>query len=140
MKDKCFVDTNILVYAHDLDAGSKQETAKKWITQLWESGTGVLSTQVIHEFYVTITRKISKPLTQSEVRGLIKTYFAWEIVTNDLEIFLQATENETNYKLSFWDALIIAAASSTNASILITEDLNHGQMIEGVQIQNPFVM
>lgn len=138
MSDKCFVDTNILVYAHDLDSGAKRETAKQAIKRLWNTGTGVISTQVLHEFYVTLTRKITKPLAQSDAKDLIKTYFPWEIVTNDPETFLHAIDIETRHTLSFWDSLIIAAASSANAAILLTEDLNHGQIIEGIRIQSPF--
>ncbi len=79
MKDKIFVDTNILVYAHDLDAGRKYEIASRIIEDLWESETGVISTQVIQEFYVTVTRKIPLPLSRAQARGIIENYFVWQL-------------------------------------------------------------
>jgi len=138
MKGKTFVDTNILVYAHDLDAGAKHEAARELVSQLWESKQGVLSTQVIQELYVTLTKKIPKPLDKLTARGIIKRYFTWDISINDSEIILQASEIEEGYKISFWDALIVAAAFAQNSDIILTEDLNHGQYIEGIFIKNPF--
>lgn len=139
MKDRTFVDTNILVYAHDLDAGNKHKIAKKTVFQLWESKLGVLSTQVFQEFYVTLTKKIPNPIDKAIVRRLIKRYFSWEVVINNPEIIIQASEIEENYKISFWDALIVSAAFSQNAATILTEDLNHGQYIEGIKIKNPFL-
>jgi predicted nucleic acid-binding protein len=139
MSGKIFVDTNILVYAHDLDAGEKHETAKEIIIQLWESRSALISTQVLQELYVTLTRKIPQPLDGSMVRRILSSYLSWEIIVNEPEIILQAGEIEESYMISFWDALIVAAAFSGNASTLFTEDLNHGQYIEGVLIKNPFM-
>ena len=139
MSDKIFFDTNILVYAHDLDAGNKNEVAAKLISQLWESRNGVLSTQVLQECYVTLTKKVVRPLGKVAVRRLLQSYFSWEIVVNDLQAILHASEIEEAHNLSFWDALIVAAACSKNASIILTEDLSHGQCIVGILIQNPFV-
>jgi len=139
MKDRTFVDTNILVYAHDLDAENKHKIAKETIFKLWESKLGVLSTQVFQEFYVTLTKKIPNPIDKVIVRRLIKRYFSWEVVINNPEIIIQASEIEENYKISFWDALIVSAAFSQNAATILTEDLNHGQYIEGIKIKNPFL-
>lgn len=139
MSDKIFVDTNILVYAHDLDAGNKHEVAAKSISQLWESRNGVLSTQVLQECYVTLTKKVVQPLGTVAVRRLLQSYFSWDIAVNDPQTILQASEIEEAHNLSFWDALIVAAASSKNVAVILTEDLNHGQMIEGILIQNPFL-
>ena len=139
MKGKTFVDTNILVYAHDLDAGKKHEIAAKAISRLWESKLGILSTQVLQELYVTLTRKIPQPLGRSTVGRLLKSYFSWHLVINDPEIILQAIEIEESYKISFWDALIVSAAFSENATTILTEDLNHGQYFEGILIVNPFI-
>lgn len=138
MNDKSFVDTNIMVYAHDLDAGEKHEIAKRTLITLWESGTGVISTQVLQEFYVTLTRKVPNPLKKSLVRSIIKNYLVWEVVVNNGETILQAIEIEENYNISFWDAMIVSAAYSKNAAFIITEDLNDGQQIEGIIIVNPF--
>jgi len=139
MSDRAFVDTNVLVYAHDLDAGNKHEVAAKLISQLWKSRNGVLSTQVLQECYVTLTKKVVRPLGKVAVRRLLQSYFSWEIAVNDLQTILQASEIEEAHNLSFWDALIVAAASSKNVTLILTEDLNHGQMIEGILIQNPFL-
>jgi len=139
MTDRTFVDTNILVYAHDLDAGKKHGLAKQVVTELWENRSGVLSTQVIQEFYVTLTRKIPAPLKKSTVIRIIKSFLNWEIVINDAPIILQACEIEETYNLSFWDALIVSAAYSRNVTTILTEDLNHGQRVEGILIVNPFM-
>jgi len=139
MTDRTFVDTNILVYAHDLDAGKKHGLAKQVVTELWENRLGVLSTQVIQEFYVTLTRKIPAPLKKSTVIRIIKSFLNWEIVINDAPIILQACEIEETYNLSFWDALIVSAAYSRNVTTILTEDLNHGQRVEGILIVNPFM-
>ncbi len=138
MNDKSFVDTNIMVYAHDLDAGEKHEIAKRTLITLWESGTGVISTQVLQEFYVTLTRKVPNPLKKSLVRSILKNYLVWEVVVNNGETILHAIEIEENYNISFWDSMIVSAAYSKNAAFIITEDLNDGQQIEGIIIVNPF--
>ena len=139
MTDKVFVDTNILVYAHDLDAGDKHGSAADIVSKLWESRTGVLSIQVLQEFYVTLTRKVSSPLSKLEARKLLQKYSNWNVVLNDPSIVIQASEIEESYNISFWDALIVSAAYSQNVPRILTEDLNHGQSIEGVLIENPFI-
>ncbi len=138
MTDKTFVDTNVLVYAHDLDAGEKHEIAIGVISDLWESGNGVISTQVLEELYVTLTKKVPSPQKKSQVRRILNNYLAWELAVNNGQTILQASEIEENYNISFWDALIVSAAYSKNAAILLTEDLNVGQLIEGIKIVNPF--
>ena len=138
MTDSLFVDTNILIYAHDLDAGTKNSKASQLLINLWETGTGILSIQVLQEFYVNITRKIPSPLTRSVARGLISNYMAWQVELNTPQTLLHASEIEERYQLSFWDALIIAAAYQGGSDKILTEDLNHGQVIEGILIENPF--
>jgi len=138
MTDKVFVDTNILVYAHDLDSGNKHNQAAEIVSQLWESRNGVLSTQVLQEFYVTLTRKVSSTLSKLEARKLVQKYSHWHLVLNDPSIIIQASEIEESNNISFWDALIVSAAYSQNVPTILTEDLNHGQIIEGIFIKNPF--
>ena len=138
MSDKTFIDTNILVYAHDLDNELKHSVAKKIIIDMWESKTGVLSTQVLQEFYVMLTRKIPRPIEKTVVRGLIKSYLNLDVVVITGDIILHASEIEESFKLSFWDALIVSAAYSRNVTSILTEDLNEGQKIEGILIVNPF--
>lgn len=138
MKDKIFIDTNILVYAHDLDAGIKHDEAAETVERLWESGQGILSTQVLQELYVTLTRKIPQPLDRTVVRRMVKNYASWDVVINGPEIIILASELEEIHKISFWDAMIVASAFYGNASAILTEDLNHGQFMEGILIKNPF--
>lgn len=139
MTDRVFVDTNVLIYAHDLDAGPKHERAVSVISDLWEKENGVISAQVLQEFYVNVTRKIPKPITSAAARGIIRNYLAWHVEPNDAPAVLLASEIEEKYRLSFWDALIVAAASRAGADRILSEDLNHGQLIEGIQIENPFL-
>lgn len=139
MTDKVFVDTNILVYAHDLDAGQKHQSAASLVRVVWETENGVLSTQVLQEFYVNVTRKIPKPLAAARARGIVANYMNWQIEINGADTILFASEIEERHQLSFWDAMIVAAAIRVGAVELLTEDLNHGQVIEGVKIRNPFV-
>jgi predicted nucleic acid-binding protein len=138
MNGKIFVDTNILIYAHDKDAGEKHLKARDLIKAIWNEGNGTLSTQVLQEFYITVRRKIPQPIFPSQARGIIESYLVWEVIQNDANSILKASEIEERYQISFWDALIIAAAIEANAERVLTEDLNDGQLIEGVLIVNPF--
>jgi predicted nucleic acid-binding protein len=139
MNDKCFVDTNILVYAHDRSAGLKHQRAQTLLEQLWDSGQGVLSTQVLQELCINLRRRIHRPLPVEEVRLLIRDYATWEVVTNTPESILQALDIEQRYKTSFWDALILQAAESSGASILYSEDLATGQRYRKVRVINPLI-
>lgn len=139
MSDKTFVDTNILVYAHDLDAPSKNEIARNNLRDLWLDGTGSLSPQVLQEFYVTITRKIKKPVPKEAARLLVKTYGMWCIDVTSADV-TAAFRIEDEAKIAFWDALIVASAVKAGASKLLSEDLNAGQVIAGVRIENPFAL
>jgi len=139
MSDRIFVDTNILVYAHDLSSGDRHAKASAVIESLWEAGTGVISTQVLQEFYVTVTRKIKNPLKSAEAREIIRNYLAWPVQINDPETTIRTSEIEEKNSLSFWDALIVAAALRLQAKKIISEDLNHGQIIEGILIENPLL-
>jgi len=140
MKGRIFVDTNILIYAHDLDAGPRHDIAASAIEELWEDGNGVMSTQVLQEFYVNITRKIKPPLAQARARGIVENYLSWHIEVNEPDTVLLASEIEERHLLSFWDALILAAACRAKVDKILTEDLNHGQKIEGILIENPFAI
>ena len=140
MSDKCFVDTNILVYAHDCSAGLKYERAETLIETLWGSGRGVLSTQVLQELCINLRRKISKPLPIDEVRQIIRDYSTWEVIINTSESVLEALDIEARYKTSFWDALIVQAADSAGASVLYSEDLADGQRYGAMRVVNPLTM
>jgi predicted nucleic acid-binding protein len=139
MSDRVFIDTNVLIYAHDIQAGGKQEKAAQVLGDLWEKRTGVLSTQVLQEFYVNVTRKIPTPLNRSTARDIIRQYSVWSVVEPDADMIIRASELEESQQLSFWDAMIVAAARQAGAEKILTEDLNHGEVINGVIIENPFV-
>ena len=139
MNGKVFVDTNVLVYAHDLDAGSKNEIASILVQELWEQEIGVISTQVLQEFYVSVTRKIPRPLAPAAARGIIENYLFWPVELNDSNTILSASEIAERHLFSFWDSLIIAAAKNAQVDKIFTEDLNSGQVIEGILIENPFL-
>lgn len=137
MSDRCFVDTNILVYAHDRSTGIKHIRARDLLESLWDSGNGVLSTQVLQELCVNLRRKAGNPLSVDEIRLLIRDYAAWEVVTNTPDSVLEALEIENRYKISFWDALIIQAARQAGATILYSEDLAAGQHYGSIRVVNP---
>jgi predicted nucleic acid-binding protein len=139
MNSKCFVDTDILVYAHDRSAGIKHSRAKAIIEELWDSGRGVLSTQVLQEVCVNLRRKAGAPLSINEVRQLARDYSTWEVVTNTVDSVLRALDIEARYKTSFWDALIIDAAEAAGALTLYSEDLASKQRYGAVQVVNPLL-
>ena len=139
MSGKCFVDTNILVYAHDRSAGVKHQRAQMLVQQLWDSGQGALSTQVLQELCINLRRKAGNPLPVDEVRLLLRDYSTWEVVTNTPESVLKALDIEMRYRISFWDALIIEAAEEAGASILYSEDLAAGQHYGAIQVVNPLL-
>jgi predicted nucleic acid-binding protein len=127
MSDKCFVDTNVLVYAHDSSAGWKHDTAHALMAQLWGSGSGVLSTQVLQELCVVLRRRAALPLSTDDTRKVVETFLSWEIVVNTPVSVLRALYLESRYQISFWDALILQAAEISGAAILYSEDLASGQ-------------
>lgn len=138
MSGKIFLDTNILIYAYDIDAGDKHKIAHEIVKGLWEKKTGVLSSQILQEFYVNVTKKITNPLTPVEARWIIRSYVCWDIKKSTPMSVIMASEIEEKYRISFWDALVIVAAYEAGVDKILTEDLNSGQIIEGILIENPF--
>lgn len=139
MADKYFVDTSILIYAHDRSAGVKHDRARQVIERLWTTGQGVLSTQVLQELCINLRRKVAPPLPVDDVRQLVQDYLSWEVVVNTPESVLEALEIEERYKISFWDALLLIAAEHSGAAALYSEDLAAGQRYGAIQIVNPLV-
>jgi predicted nucleic acid-binding protein len=135
---RAFVDTNVLLYAHDTSDARKQPIARGLLEDLWANRTGVLSTQVLQEFYVIGTRKLASPLTRAEAREIIDLYALWPVIVIEPALILNASRLEEEQQLSFWDALIIEAARVAGATRLLTEDLQSGRIIAGVRIENPF--
>jgi predicted nucleic acid-binding protein len=138
MNDRVLVDTNILVYAYDVDAGDKQIKAAEILDALWQQGNGVLTTQVLAEFFITTTQKVKQRLSLPDARQIIEDYRAgWTIFTTTPDTVLRAIASVELHRLSFWDAMIWAAAVINHVSIIYSEDMQHGQIIEGVRIENP---
>ena len=135
---KVFVDTNVLVYAHDATAGHKQERAREAIMELWNTQAGVLSTQVLQELFVSLTKKIPHPLENRKARRILEDLCAWEVVVNDEQAIFAAIDIQPKFRLSFWDSLILEAAHRSGATTLLSEDLSQGQRIRGLTIVNPF--
>lgn len=134
-----FVDTNILVYAEDRDAGSKHTIARELVTDLWHSGEGVLSIQVLQEFFVNVTRKVRQPLAPDNAFTIVEQYLTWRVVENTGDLLLGGIRLASTLKISFWDALMVQAALVAGCDRLWTEDLNHGQRIGDLVITNPFL-
>jgi predicted nucleic acid-binding protein len=134
-----FIDTNILVYAHDVSASEKHEKAKTLVSDLWKSRNGCLSIQVLQEFYVTVVNKVSVPLRPETASAIIKDLAQWLLHIPDANDILEAINIQQRNKLSFWDSMVIRSASVLNCSFILSEDLNSGQSCEKVTIVNPFI-
>lgn len=133
-----FVDANVLVYAFDASAARKQRAAQGLLERLWESGTGCLSIQVLQEFFVTITKKVPKPLPVDEAKARIREFAAWTVFAPAAEDVLTAIDLHVQSQIGFWDAMVVLAAAESGCDVLWTEDLHDGQLLRGVRIQNPF--
>jgi predicted nucleic acid-binding protein len=138
MSVKTFVDSNILIYAHDLDAGIRRQEAAERLKVLWRDSAGCLSAQVLQEFYVNVTQKIRAPLSRTAAREVIRSYRVWVHSVITPETIVRASEIGEIWHISFWDGMIVAAAEQDGVSELLTEDLNHGQLVAGIRIVNPF--
>lgn len=139
MGDRYFLDTNILMYAHDTAAGAKHDRARAMVEELWRDRSGVVSTQVLQELTVNLRRKTGRPLDGKKTREIVADYLSWHVVINTGESILEALDLEGRYRISFWDALVVQAALVAGADILYSEDLSHGQMYGSVRVVNPFV-
>lgn len=140
MKDgKMFVDTNIIVYAYDSSAGEKHAAAAALMKKLWHTGHGIISTQVLQEFFVTVTKKIEKPLNAAQARTIVRDLLKWKTVIVGGEIILEAIDLHNEHNYSFWDSVVIASALEGGAGTLLSEDLSNKQKIKGLVIRNPFL-
>jgi len=135
-----FVDTNVLIYGEDGAAPEKQAQANAWLGVLWQRRAGRLSTQVLHEFYVNVTRKARPPMPAGDARAEVRRYQRWNPWTIDHATVESAWSVESRFGFSYWDALIVAAAQAQRCAYLLSEDLQHGQQIDSVQIINPFLV
>lgn len=136
---RSFLDSNVLLYAHDLSAGLKREVAIELVRGLWESRTGRLSIQVLQEFFVNATRKLPRPLNVEETREVVEDFSYWEVHRPGTGDVLGAIDTSRRLGISFWDAMIIRSAACQGCRVLYSEDLNAGQLYEGgVRVENPF--
>ena len=133
-----FVDTNVLIYAHDQSAGAKHERASALLKELWENSNGCLSVQVLQEFYVNVTRKIAKPLDVDTAKRVIADLGQWTVHSPNVEDVVEAIDAQGRFKLSFWDSMIITSAARLDCGIVWSEDLNDGQNYDDVKVINPF--
>ncbi len=138
-KGRFFVDTNLLVYAYDSSAGKKWKTSLEVLSLLWTHRTGVLSTQVIQEFFVSLTQKVKNPILPEEVKEIVSDLLRWPLVVNEGGSILRAVDLQIKYRFSFWDSLILQAAIASKSEFLLSEDFQDGQVIESVTIINPFL-
>lgn len=138
MSDKCFVDTNILVDARDAGAGVKHTKADALIRELWATRSGRLSVQVLNKYFVTVTRKLRPGLSSAEAWADMESLRAWEPVAMDWRLLEKGRKIFTSHSLSWRDSLILAAAETSGANILYSEDLQHGATYGGVTVVNPF--
>ena len=138
MTEPVFVDTNVLVYRHDASEPAKQARAEDWYQYVWRRRAGRLSFQVLQELYSTLTRKLTPRFDVDRARALVRDLAAWQPVATDVALLERAWRLEARFSLSWWDALIIAAAQASECRVLLTEDLQAGRMFETVRVVDPF--
>jgi predicted nucleic acid-binding protein len=138
-RDLAFVDTNVLVYAFDRSSSPKKRVAQRLINRLMDEDRLRVSTQVLQELFVTLTREVSRPCSSDEALAVLEDLAAWPLMAVDYAAIRAAVGLAGQAKISFWDALVVVAAARTGAAVLYTEDMNDGQEILGVRIGNPFV-
>jgi predicted nucleic acid-binding protein len=133
-----FVDTNVFVYRFDASEPAKQERCESWLRDLWGSGQGRLSVQILQELYVTLTRKVDDPLPTAEARQVVQALFSWDPLLLDRRVLEGAWVLQDRYSLSWWDALVVSASQVSGSGFLLTEDLTHDQDLDGVRVVDPF--
>ena len=135
---RAFVDTNVLVYAHDASARTKREIAAALVARLWESGDGCVSIQVLQELFVIVTRKIPQPLSTPAARNAVEDFARWSVHQPRADDVLSAIRLHERYRISFWDAMIVESAAQLGCDVVYSEDLNAGQRYDGVLVVDPF--
>ena len=139
MSGKYFIDTNIIVYAHDSDYPDKQISAQKIIFDGMRGNKGVISAQVLSELFVTITKKIKQKYSVPAAKHEILLLSHLSVVDIDYDLVIRAVSTQNQYQLSYWDSLIVAAAERSDCDTLYSEDLSHGQKYFGIKCINPFI-
>ena len=133
-----FVDTNVIVYRHDIRDPRKQARAEQWYRLLWATRSARVSFQVLQELYAVITRKVTPPVSSEKARSIVRKLMSWQPVSIDSALLERAWLLQDRCSLSWWDALIVAAAQVSDCHVLLTEDLQHGQEFGAVRVVDPF--
>lgn len=133
-----FVDTNVLVYAHDVSAGCKHARAKDLVEEIWQSRIGCVSVQVLQEFYVAVTQKVRKPLSVEVASRIVEYLSRWHVHVPEARDVLEAIKIQQRYSMSFWDAMIVRSAEVLGCKVIWSEDMNPGQNYGAVRVVNPF--
>lgn len=136
---RAFFDTNVLVYLFDGDSPDKQRVAQTLLQFEGAAGRVAVSTQVLQEFFVTVTRKLAVPLASEDAESAVRAFARFSLVQVDAALILAGIEASRRLQVSFWDALIVRAALESGASTLYSEDMQHGRSIEGIRVVNPFL-
>jgi predicted nucleic acid-binding protein len=131
-----FFDTNVLVYLFDRSAAAKQKRARALLAEL--APAIVISTQVLQEFYVTTTAKLTPPLSPEDAESQVRNFSAFDVVAIDVALVRSAISLSREHKLSLWDALIVESARARGCTRLLTEDLQHGREFGRLRVENPF--
>ena len=139
MSADVFLDTNVLLYGVDDREPAKRDQARAWIAVCWERRCGRISTQVLNEFYSNARRKFTSVISAGDARAFVRRYQHWRPWSIDHPTVETAWAVESRYGLNYWDALMIAAAQQQGCTLMLTEDLQHEQVIDGVRIINPFL-
>lgn len=134
-----FVDTNVLLYGEDTADPGKQARAREWLRTLWLRRLGRVSTQVLNDFYANATRKLKPPMPQGDARAEVRRYQRWQPWLLDHATVETAWAVQSRFGVSYWDALIVAAAQAQGCRYLLTEDMQHLQVMDQVQVINPFL-
>lgn len=135
---RVFVDTNVLVYLRDARDLEKQTRAAEWMAELWSRRAGRLSTQVLEEYYVTVTAKLAPGLPIEEARDDVMALRAWKPLPIEIDLVEAAWRAQDRWGFSFWDSLVVAAAQAQECRVLLTEDLSNGQSLGDLRVVSPF--
>jgi predicted nucleic acid-binding protein len=139
MSAECFVDTNLLVYARDSSEPEKQPIAIGWLSQLWKQEKGRISTQVLNEYYVTVTQKLEPGLPVKQARSDVRALGIWNPVAMSSRLIEASWDIQDDYRYSWWDTLVITSALFLDCRYLLSEDMQHGQSIGALTLVNPFI-
>ena len=139
MSDRVFFDTNILVYAFDKGERKKHKIAFDLVTQGYQTQNAVISAQILKEFFVTVTQKTAKKMSPKDAEQAVRDFALWTVVETSVALVIEGIAIHRKHRLSFWDAMIIAAAKESNCTALLSEDMSHNSVIENIRITNPFL-